>query len=111
MFVLYYGKYCFQLIESACEEADDKVEPQPLWEYPAKARGHPIPLLNLNLSSSIPESSVVSEESVVLPGSGMVNGMALWADWHLTDQTEDTVTTGPVEPVVLDQYVSIYLND
>ncbi|XP_064110806.1 protein arginine N-methyltransferase 7-like isoform X2 [Macrobrachium nipponense] len=93
------------LIEKACEEADDKVEPQPLWEYPAKARGQPVLLLKLDLSKGIPENHVSSTGSVALPDAGIINGVALWVDWHLTTDPEDTLTTGPVEPVVLHENI------
>ncbi|KAK8730718.1 hypothetical protein OTU49_007885 [Cherax quadricarinatus] len=95
-----------KLIESACEEADERVEPQPLWEYPAKARGDPVCLLTLDLAATIPDSPLICADSVTLPSPGLVNGMALWADWHMTDQLEDILTTGPVQPVILDQYIS-----
>ncbi|KAG7162057.1 arginine N-methyltransferase 7-like [Homarus americanus] len=95
-----------KLIETACEEADERVEPQPLWEYPAKARGYPIRLLTLDLAAPIPENPMTSADSITLPSPGHVNGMALWADWHMTDEPGDALTTGPVEPVALDQYVS-----
>lgn len=108
LFIITVSKYifCFQLIESACEETDERVEPQPLWEYPAKARGQPICLLTLDLTTTIPDSPVICADSITLPGPGIVNGMALWADWHMTDQPEDILTTGPTQPVVFDQYVS-----
>lgn len=95
-----------QLIESACDEADEIIEPQPLWEYPSKALSQPFPLLKLDLTDPIPDNPVSSKNSLSLPGTGLVNGVALWADWHMTDHPEDVLTTGPVEPVVLDQYVS-----
>nr|XP_027216177.1 protein arginine N-methyltransferase 7-like [Penaeus vannamei] len=95
-----------KLIESACDEADEIIEPQPLWEYPSKALSQPFPLLKLDLTDPIPDNPVSSKNSLSLPGTGLVNGVALWADWHMTDHPEDVLTTGPVEPVVLDQYVS-----
>ncbi|KAK7070765.1 Protein arginine N-methyltransferase 7 [Halocaridina rubra] len=94
------------LIAKACEEADDKVEPQPLWEYPAKAKGHPVELLKIDLSTSIPDNPVSSSGSVTLPEAGIINGLALWVDWHMTKDLEDTFSTGPVEPVLLNQNVS-----
>lgn len=98
---------CLQLIESASEEADERVEPHPLWEYPARAKSQPILLLTLDLTSTIPETPISAEGTVSLTTEGLVNGMALWADWHLTDQSQDVITTGPVSPVVLDQNVNI----
>lgn len=95
-----------KLIEMACEEADEKVEPHPLWEYPAIARANPVPLLTLDLCSlTIPTTPVTSEGSVTLPPPGVVNGMALWVDWRLTDEEEDVVTTGPTKDVVIGEYV------
>lgn len=94
------------MIETACEKADDKVEPQPLWEYPSKAKGHPIQLLKLDLTKSIPDSPVHAKGLVTLPEAGIINGLALWVDWHMTAESEDILTTGPVEPIVLNQNVS-----
>ncbi|XP_050700027.1 protein arginine N-methyltransferase 7-like [Eriocheir sinensis] len=94
-----------ELIETACREADDPIEPQPLWEYPAEARGAPLPLLTLDLAPrSLPPSPVTHAASALLP-PGEVNGMALWADWHLTNDDGDVVTTGPVETVMLGEEV------
>ncbi|KAK3862916.1 hypothetical protein Pcinc_031254 [Petrolisthes cinctipes] len=94
-----------KLIESASEEADERVEPHPLWEYPTRAKSQPIQLLTLDLTTTIPEAPISKEGTMALTTEGLVNGMALWADWHLTDQDQDVITTGPISPVVLDQNV------
>ena len=36
----------------------------------------------------------------------MTSGMALWMDWHLTDDPEDVLSSGPCEPVVIGRNVT-----
>ena len=37
----------------ACDKADANVEPQPLWEYPAKAAADPVKLLDFDFSAEV----------------------------------------------------------
>ncbi|CAL4105088.1 unnamed protein product, partial [Meganyctiphanes norvegica] len=94
------------LIETASDEADEKVEPHPLWEYPARALAKPQPLMTLDLGGAPPEKAITVSGSFSLTGTGTLNGMALWADWDMTSCPEDIISTGPVKPVVVNEYIS-----
>lgn len=94
------------LIETASDEADEKVEPHPLWEYPARALSLPQPLMSLDLTGSVPEKTITCTGKISLAGTGTLNGMALWADWDMTGCQQDVISTGPVKPVVVNEYIS-----
>ena len=80
----------WQLIKNCCAEADEKVEPQPLWEYPSQALAEPVTLCEINLSAL---ESVSVEKSVRLTRRGSLSGVAVWADWSYNGKTLSTGLT------------------
>ncbi|CAB4068148.1 PRMT7 [Lepeophtheirus salmonis] len=66
-------KHFDDIIMKSCDIGDADVEPQPLWEYPCIAKNRK------NL--------------------GKINGMALWANWFLTEEVIDSC--GPVQSSII----------
>uniref|UniRef100_A0A224Z6D1 Protein arginine N-methyltransferase n=1 Tax=Rhipicephalus zambeziensis TaxID=60191 RepID=A0A224Z6D1_9ACAR len=88
------------LIQNALSITDDPVEPQPLWEYPCKAVTQEFVITQLYMRTN-PETTGIISCSGDVPlesNRGECNGVVLWADFELDDS--NTVTSGPVEPVV-----------
>lgn len=83
------------IIMHACDTSDADVEPHPLWEYPCRASGQAFKLMDFDFSHAIPDTCVEKETSLEVEAN--CNGMALWMEWHLDDET--TISNGPKEPV------------
>ena len=96
------------MIEQASDEADEKIEPHPLWEYPAKALSSPQKLSSFDLDAEIPEKSILGGGDIKINGNGTLNGMALWVDWHFSEEAEDCVTTGPTKSVTVNEEVKFF---
>ncbi|TRY61040.1 hypothetical protein TCAL_05739 [Tigriopus californicus] len=84
-----------EIIMQACDESDADVEPHPLWEYPCRASGQAIKLMDFEFAYALPEQVV--QKQTTLEVASDCNGMALWMEWHLDDET--TISNGPKEPV------------
>lgn len=55
--------------------SDANVEPQPLWEYPCRAKGRPTKLMDFNFREKVPEDKVeVSKVIEIEDFYGNVNG-------------------------------------
>ena len=93
------------MIEQASDEADEKIEPHPLWEYPAKALSSPQKLSSFDLDGQIPKKSIFETGDIKLNGNGTLNGMALWVNWHFSEDAEDCITTGPTKTVAVNEEV------
>ncbi|KAJ1529336.1 hypothetical protein ONE63_006126 [Megalurothrips usitatus] len=95
-----------ELIDTSSNRVDCKWEAQPLWEYPCRALSKPTKLLELCLSSDVPEKNLNSSGSLDILGSSACNGIALWMDWALDPEANYVVSTGPAEDVKIDHQVS-----
>jgi len=92
------------IIESASNTSDQTVEPHPLWEYPCVALGSPVEVLEFDLTSKVPKNMASYNGDVaVLEKSLTLNGVALWMEWSLDQET--VVSGGPSENVVVGQRV------
>jgi len=92
------------IIESASCTSDQVVEPHPLWEYPCVALAQPEEVLQFDLKQKVPQTIVsFTGEVSILDCSTPVNGVALWMEWSLDDET--VVTGGPVSKVVTGEKV------
>uniref|UniRef100_A0A0K2T510 Protein arginine N-methyltransferase n=1 Tax=Lepeophtheirus salmonis TaxID=72036 RepID=A0A0K2T510_LEPSM len=89
-------KHFDDIIMKSCDIGDADVEPQPLWEYPCIAKSEkPVKLISFHLKESIEnKTSMVS-----IPARGKINGMALWANWFLTEEVIDSC--GPVQSSII----------
>ncbi|KAL7641061.1 UNVERIFIED_CONTAM: hypothetical protein RMT77_008198 [Armadillidium vulgare] len=97
-----------KLIDKACDEIDEPVEPQPLWEYPSIALGSPCQLLSIPLKfETLQEKKIETQHIIPLQSSGTLNGMALWCDWHFP---EGVLSTGTTRPVSLGEQVHWDMN-
>ncbi|KAB7497129.1 Protein arginine N-methyltransferase 7, partial [Armadillidium nasatum] len=97
-----------KLIDKACDEIDEPVEPQPLWEYPSIALGSPCQLMSIPLKFEILQEKKIETQHVMpLQSSGTLNGMALWCDWHFP---EEVLSTGTTRPVSLGEQVQWDMN-
>jgi len=89
------------LIMNACNKSDADVEPHPLWEYPCTAVGDPKSLMDFDFSTKVPTEKVVQRITLSLEKahdlSSSCNGLALWTDWHLDENT--VISDGPSEPI------------
>ncbi|RXM95571.1 Protein arginine N-methyltransferase 7 [Acipenser ruthenus] len=73
-----------------------EAEPHPLWEYPCRALAEPLEVMTFDFRQRVPEEVVKSEGSVTLSRKGRCHGVALWMDYHLTDDI--SVSTGLTQP-------------
>ncbi|XP_017111566.1 protein arginine N-methyltransferase 7 [Drosophila elegans] len=94
-----------QMVERSAEQAVSLVEAQPLWEYPCRALSEPQEVLNVEFSNFSNEHSL--KGSIELKHPGTCNGVALWVDWQLVDDSspKSTVSSGPSEPVIPGAFV------
>ncbi len=97
-----YIQYFFQ---SAIDSSDAQVEPHPLWEYPSRALSTAVKIMTVDLTTLSRETSEILKVNgtIDIPVAGKLNGIALWVDWQLDENT--TVSGGPVTPVTLNQNV------
>ncbi|MGH0150262.1 UNVERIFIED_CONTAM: hypothetical protein FKN15_055500 [Acipenser sinensis] len=73
-----------------------EAEPHPLWEYPCRALAEPREVMTFDFRQRVPEEVLKSEGSVTLSRKGRCHGVALWMDYHLTDDI--SVSTGLTQP-------------
>ena len=100
-----------QLIDRASSETDERVEPQPLWEYPTKALGFAKTLLEINIENGIPDSVVSQDVTLPIEGCGTLHGLALWVDWHYDPSFIDgSLTTGALTPPELEEKVTVLMS-
>nr|XP_033328864.1 protein arginine N-methyltransferase 7-like isoform X1 [Megalopta genalis]XP_033328865.1 protein arginine N-methyltransferase 7-like isoform X2 [Megalopta genalis] len=86
------------LLQESSEKTDNPVEPQPLWEYPAKALSLPFVIHKFDLRQYDDGlRNIHISDSIPILESGSCNGVALWVDWHLNAQI--TVSSGPTRAI------------
>lgn len=95
----------FCLLQGAIDSSDAQVEPHPLWEYPTRALSTAVQVMTVDLTALSGMVGGIFEEkgTISLPVAGNVNGVALWMDWQLDENTK--ISGGPTGPVTLSQNV------
>ncbi|KAM6936768.1 protein arginine N-methyltransferase 7 [Xenentodon cancila] len=74
-----------------------EAEPHPLWEYPCRALTRPSAVMTFDFTQCIPQQPVSSHGSLPFIRTGRCHGVALWMEYHLTDDI--TVSAGLIEPI------------
>ncbi|XP_078048314.1 arginine methyltransferase 7 [Augochlora pura] len=85
------------LLQESSERTDSSVEPQPLWEYPARALSLPFVIQKFDLTQYHNFKNIHITDTVPILENGSCNGVCLWVDWHLN--TEITVSSGPTRAI------------
>uniref|UniRef100_A0A3B5QGM7 Protein arginine N-methyltransferase n=1 Tax=Xiphophorus maculatus TaxID=8083 RepID=A0A3B5QGM7_XIPMA len=70
-----------------------EAEPHPLWEYPCRALTHPAAVMTFDFTQCVPQEPISSQGSL----TGRCHGVALWMEYHLTDDV--TVSGGLTQPI------------
>uniref|UniRef100_A0A3P9N3X2 Protein arginine N-methyltransferase n=1 Tax=Poecilia reticulata TaxID=8081 RepID=A0A3P9N3X2_POERE len=70
-----------------------EAEPHPLWEYPCRALTHPTAVMTFDFTQCVPQEPISSQGSL----TGRCHGVALWMEYHLTDDV--TVSGGLTQPI------------
>jgi len=97
-------KHFDNIIESASFTCDQVVEPHPLWEYPCYALSQPEQVIHFDLREKVPQTVKSFTGNIFIPESSTpVNGVALWMEWSLDEDT--VVSGGPVKKVLVGQKV------
>ncbi|XP_059148867.1 protein arginine N-methyltransferase 7-like isoform X2 [Physella acuta] len=80
-----------KLIEKSSESADEDIEPQPLWEYPAMAVSSPKTIFSIQFSSNpCNMETVLNNTDLQCCRDETLNGIALWTEY---DFGENLVTS------------------
>ncbi|XP_031348627.1 protein arginine N-methyltransferase 7-like isoform X1 [Photinus pyralis] len=94
-----------ELILSSSSKCDDKVEAQPLWEYPCIAQSAVKEFVNLNLETLTDAKTYDSSVKFQVEGDSNYNGVALWTDWDLDGTSKNVITTGPIISPEVGQWI------
>ncbi|KAF3689238.1 Protein arginine N-methyltransferase 7 [Channa argus] len=62
-----------------------EAEPHPLWEYPCRALTESTAVMTFDFTQCVPQQPVSSQGSLPLIRIGRCHGVALWMEYHLTD--------------------------
>ncbi|XP_072242669.1 protein arginine N-methyltransferase 7 [Leuresthes tenuis] len=74
-----------------------EAEPHPLWEYPCRALTQSTAVMNFDFTQSVPQQPIGSQGSLPFTRAGRCHGVALWMEYHLTDDiTVSAGLTGPI---------------
>lgn len=74
-----------------------EAEPHPLWEYPCRALTSSQPVMSFDFTQSVPQQPISSRGSLPFIRAGRCHGVALWMEYHLTDDiTVSAGLTGPI---------------
>lgn len=74
-----------------------EAEPHPLWEYPCRALTRSESVMTFDFTQSVPQQPISSQGSLPLIRAGRCHGVALWMEYHLTDDiTVSGGLTGPI---------------
>ncbi|XP_067002543.2 protein arginine N-methyltransferase 7 isoform X2 [Anabrus simplex] len=95
-----------KLIENSSAISDLAVEAHPLWEYPCRALSRPQQILNFNFSKSLSDVGIEEHGRIRCEGSGTCHAVVLWSNWDLDGSPKHQITTGPMEPVHIDEHVT-----
>uniref|UniRef100_A0A8C9XE15 Protein arginine N-methyltransferase n=1 Tax=Sander lucioperca TaxID=283035 RepID=A0A8C9XE15_SANLU len=70
-----------------------EAEPHPLWEYPCRALTQATAVMTFDFTQCVPQQPISSQGSLI----GRCHGVALWMEYHLTDDI--TVSAGLIGPI------------
>ncbi|KAM9375966.1 protein arginine N-methyltransferase 7 isoform 2-T2 [Pholidichthys leucotaenia] len=74
-----------------------EAEPHPLWEYPCRALTQSTSVMTFNFTQCVPQQPISSQGSLPFIRAGRCHGVALWMEFHLTDDiTVSAGLTGPI---------------
>uniref|UniRef100_A0A3B5ANT6 Protein arginine N-methyltransferase n=1 Tax=Stegastes partitus TaxID=144197 RepID=A0A3B5ANT6_9TELE len=83
-----------EMVQSSLEFRESReAEPHPLWEYPCRALTRSEPVMSFDFRHCVPQQPISSRGSL----AGRCHGVALWMEYHLTDDI--TVSAGLTEPI------------
>ncbi|KAG7999624.1 Protein arginine N-methyltransferase 7 [Nibea albiflora] len=74
-----------------------EAEPHPLWEYPCRALTRSTAVMTFDFTQCVPQEPITSQGSLPLIRIGRCHGVALWMEYHLTDDI--TVSAGLIGPI------------
>lgn len=74
-----------------------EAEPHPLWEYPCRALSQSCSAMTFDFTQCVPQQPISSQGSLPLIRSGRCHGVALWMEYHLTDDI--FVSGGLTKPI------------
>ncbi|KAF5305598.1 hypothetical protein FQR65_LT07678 [Abscondita terminalis] len=83
------------LITDSSSRCDDRVEAQPLWEYPCRARSDIKEFIKMDLASLLEKDRVETSIDFELYDNSNYNGVALWIEWDLEGDGQHVLNTGP----------------
>ncbi|KAK4876816.1 hypothetical protein RN001_009322 [Aquatica leii] len=83
------------LIMDSSSKCDDKVEAQPLWEYPCVARSYVKDFIKMDLKDLFEKDYIETSVEFQLDEKMKYNGVALWIDWDLDGNDKNVISTGP----------------
>ncbi|XP_069017981.1 protein arginine N-methyltransferase 7 [Embiotoca jacksoni] len=74
-----------------------EAEPHPLWEYPCRALTESTAVMTFDFTQCVPQQPISSRGSLPFTRIGRCHGVALWMEFHLTDDiTVSGGLTGPI---------------
>ncbi|KAM7396311.1 hypothetical protein PAMP_019360 [Pampus punctatissimus] len=74
-----------------------EAEPHHLWEYPCRALTQQTAVMTFDFTQCVPKQPIISQGSLPFIRSGRCHGVALWMEYHLTDDI--TVSAGLIGPI------------
>ncbi|KAI3371727.1 hypothetical protein L3Q82_024284, partial [Scortum barcoo] len=74
-----------------------EAEPHPLWEYPCRALTQSSAVMTFDFTQCVPQQPISSQGSLPFTRIGRCHGVALWMEFHLTDDI--TVSAGLIGPI------------
>ncbi|XP_060892325.1 protein arginine N-methyltransferase 7 [Labrus mixtus] len=74
-----------------------EAEPHPLWEYPCRALTQSSAVMTFDFTECVPKQPISSQGSLPLIRVGRCHGIALWMEYHLTDDI--IVSAGLIGPI------------
>lgn len=74
-----------------------EAEPHPLWEYPCRALTQSTAVMTFDFTQCVPQQPISSRGSLPFVRTGRCHGVALWMEYHLTDEV--TVSVGLTQPI------------
>uniref|UniRef100_A0A669CJJ7 Protein arginine N-methyltransferase n=1 Tax=Oreochromis niloticus TaxID=8128 RepID=A0A669CJJ7_ORENI len=74
-----------------------EAEPHPLWEYPCRALTQSTAAMTFDFTQCLPQQPISTQGSLSFIREGRCHGVALWMEYHLTDDiTVSAGLTGPI---------------
>uniref|UniRef100_A0A1A7X107 Protein arginine N-methyltransferase n=2 Tax=Iconisemion striatum TaxID=60296 RepID=A0A1A7X107_9TELE len=74
-----------------------EAEPHPLWEYPCRALTQSTAVMTFDFTQCVPQQPISSQGFLPFIRDGCCHGIALWMEYHLTDDI--TISAGLTQPI------------